>query len=78
MRVNPSEMFTETKDVWLERKSIATKLSGTLKVSRDVNVNSLYNYPMVGTAADVFKMALLDLKNLFLSDFYMSNFIGRI
>jgi DNA polymerase I-like protein with 3'-5' exonuclease and polymerase domains len=40
--------------------------------------NPLYNYPVQGTAADVFKMALFDLKNLFLSDFYMSNFIGRI
>jgi DNA polymerase-1 len=40
---------------------IATGLIRTLKVSEDVNVNSLYNYPVQGTAADGFKRALLEL-----------------
>jgi len=38
---------------------IATNLGRTLKVGEDVNDNSLYNYPVQGTAADGFKRALL-------------------
>jgi DNA polymerase I-like protein with 3'-5' exonuclease and polymerase domains len=40
---------------------IGTGLGRTLKVSDDVNENSLYNYPVQGTAADGFKRALLEL-----------------
>jgi DNA polymerase-1 len=40
---------------------IATGLGRTLKVSDDANENSLYNYPVQGTAADGFKRALLEL-----------------
>ena len=38
---------------------ISTKLGRTRKVSKDENVNSLYNYPVQGTAADGFKLALI-------------------
>ncbi len=31
----------------------------TLGVSKDSNINSLYNYPVQGTAADGFKLALI-------------------
>ena len=40
---------------------IATKLGRTLKVTKDANANSLINYPVQGTAADGFKMALIHL-----------------
>lgn len=40
---------------------VSTKLGRTLKVSNDVKVNSLYNYPVQGTAADGFKLALINL-----------------
>ncbi len=40
---------------------ISTKLGRTRKVSKDENVNSLYNYPVQGTAADGFKLALIEL-----------------
>ena len=33
----------------------------TLKVNKDANANSLINYPVQGTAADGFKMALIRL-----------------
>jgi DNA polymerase I len=39
--------------------AISTTLGRRLKVSKDVNVNSLYNFPVQGTAADGFKMALI-------------------
>lgn len=44
-----------------ENGFIATKLGRTLKVSKDTNENSLYNYPVQGTAADGFKRALIEL-----------------
>ena len=40
---------------------ISTRLGRTLKASEDTKVNSLYNYPVQGTAADGFKLALLEL-----------------
>jgi len=40
---------------------VSTKLGRTLKIAKDVNVNSLVNYPVQGTAADGFKMALIYL-----------------
>ena len=40
---------------------VSTALGRTLKVYSDVNVNSLYNYPVQGTAADGFKLALIYL-----------------
>jgi hypothetical protein len=40
---------------------ISTALGRTLKISNDVKVNSLYNYPVQGTAADGFKIALINL-----------------
>ena len=40
---------------------VSTKLGRTLKVTKDSNVNSLYNYPVQGTAADGFKLALINL-----------------
>ena len=45
----------------LEGGVISTVLGRTLKVSSDVKVNSLYNYPVQGTAADGFKLALMNL-----------------
>jgi DNA polymerase I-like protein with 3'-5' exonuclease and polymerase domains len=42
---------------------VSTKLGRTLKVSKDANINSLYNYPVQGTAADGFKLALIYLDN---------------
>ena len=45
----------------LEGGVISTALGRTLKVSSDVKVNSLYNYPVQGTAADGFKLALINL-----------------
>ena len=45
----------------LEGGVISTALGRTLKVSSDVKVNSLYNYPVQGTAADGFKLALIKL-----------------
>ena len=44
-----------------EKGTISTKLGRSLKVPQDVNINSLYNYPVQGTSADGFKMALIDL-----------------
>ena len=40
---------------------VSTILGRTVKVSNDVKVNSLYNYPVQGTAADGFKLALINL-----------------
>lgn len=40
---------------------ISTALGRTRKIYSDVNVNSLYNYPVQGTAADGFKLALICL-----------------
>ena len=48
----------------LEGGVISTKMGRTLKFSSDVKVNSLYNYPVQGTAADGFKLALIDLNDL--------------
>jgi DNA polymerase-1 len=48
----------------LEGGVISTALGRTLKISNDVKVNSLYNYPVQGTAADGFKLALIDLNDL--------------
>jgi len=45
----------------IESGSISTKMGRTLKVSKDVNINSLCNDPLHGTAADGFKIALIDL-----------------
>jgi len=45
----------------LEGGVISTALGRTLKISNDVKVNSLYNYPVQGTAADGFKLALIYL-----------------
>ena len=45
----------------LEGGVISTALGRTLKISNDVKVNSLYNYPVQGTAADGFKIALINL-----------------
>jgi DNA polymerase I-like protein with 3'-5' exonuclease and polymerase domains len=45
----------------LEGGVISTALGRNLKFSNDVKVNSLYNYPVQGTAADGFKLALIDL-----------------
>jgi DNA polymerase I-like protein with 3'-5' exonuclease and polymerase domains len=45
----------------LEGEVISTALGRTLKVSNDVKVNSLYNYPVQGTASDGFKIALINL-----------------
>ena len=45
----------------LEGGVISTKMGRTLKVSNDVKLNSLYNYPVQGTAADGFKLALINL-----------------
>jgi DNA polymerase-1 len=38
---------------------VSTELGRTLGVSKDSNINSLYNYPVQGTAADGFKLALI-------------------
>jgi DNA polymerase-1 len=40
---------------------ISTSLGRRLKVNKDTNPNSLINYPVQGTAADGFKMALIRL-----------------
>jgi DNA polymerase-1 len=45
----------------LKEGFVSTELGRVLKVSKDVNVNSLYNYPVQGTAADGFKIALINL-----------------
>ena len=45
----------------LEGGVISTALGRILKFSSDVKVNSLYNYPVQGTAADGFKIALIDI-----------------
>lgn len=41
---------------------ISTMLIRSLKVSKDANINSLYNYPVQGTAADGFKLTLIYLE----------------
>ncbi|MDB4303636.1 DNA polymerase, partial [Desulfosarcina sp.] len=41
--------------------AVSTPLGRTLKVDKNTNVNSLVNYPVQGTAADGFKMALIIL-----------------
>lgn len=38
---------------------ISTKLGRRIKVNREPNINSLYNFPVQGTAADGFKIALI-------------------
>ena len=38
---------------------VSTELGRTLGVSKGSNINSLYNYPVQGTAADGFKLALI-------------------
>jgi DNA polymerase I-like protein with 3'-5' exonuclease and polymerase domains len=48
----------------LEGGGISTALGRTLKVSNDMKVNSLYNYPVQGTAADGFELALINLDDL--------------
>ena len=48
----------------LEGGGISTALGRTLKVSKDMKVNSLYNYPVQGTAADGPKLALINLDDL--------------
>jgi DNA polymerase-1 len=45
----------------LKNGVVSTALGRTLKISNDVKVNSLYNYPVQGTAADGFKLALINL-----------------
>ena len=40
---------------------VSTKLGRRLKIAKDANVNSLFNFPVQGTAADGFKMALIHL-----------------
>jgi len=40
---------------------VSTPLGRALKVNKDTNPNSLINYPVQGTAADGFKMALIRL-----------------
>jgi len=45
----------------LEGGVVFTPLGRSLKVSSDVKINSLYNYSVQGTAADGFKIALIDL-----------------
>ena len=40
---------------------VSTKLGRKLTVPKDVNINSLYNYPVQGTAAEGFKIALIYL-----------------
>jgi DNA polymerase I-like protein with 3'-5' exonuclease and polymerase domains len=45
----------------LNSGDLSTKLGRRLKVSKDTKVNSLYNYPVQGTAADGFKRALIEL-----------------
>ena len=41
--------------------AISTPLGRTLNVDKDANVNSLINFPVQGTAADGFKLALIEL-----------------
>ena len=41
--------------------TISTPLGRTLKVPKDANVNSLINFPVQATAADGFKVALIEL-----------------
>jgi len=45
----------------LENGVITTAMGRALKVAKDTNVNSLFNYPVQGTAADGFKLALIRL-----------------
>jgi len=45
----------------LDGGTISTPLGRALKVAKDVNVNSLINFPVQGTAADGFKLALIEL-----------------
>ncbi len=40
---------------------VSTELGRLLKVTKDTKVNSLLNYPVQGTAADGFKLTLIDL-----------------
>ncbi|BBO76179.1 hypothetical protein DSCW_35960 [Desulfosarcina widdelii] len=42
---------------------VSTPLGRRLKVNKDTNPNSLINYPVQGTAADGFKMALIRLED---------------
>ena len=41
--------------------AISTRLGRTMKVSEDTKINSLYNHPVQGAAADGFKLALIEL-----------------
>jgi len=45
----------------LDAGTISTPLGRTLKIGKDANVNSLINFPVQGTAADGFKLALIEL-----------------
>ena len=45
----------------LENGSLSTPLGRRLKVDKESNPNSLINYPVQGTAADGFKLALINL-----------------
>ena len=52
-------LFTVTKDERGESGLSQPKLGRSLKVTQDVNVNSLYNFPIQGTAADILKKSLV-------------------
>ncbi|MGV7223329.1 MAG: DNA polymerase, partial [Nitrospinales bacterium] len=45
----------------LKNGVISTGLGRSLKVAKDANINSLFNYPVQGAAADGFKVALNEL-----------------
>jgi DNA polymerase-1 len=45
----------------LNNGAISTAIGRRLKVTKDSNVNSLINFPVQGTAADGFKLALINL-----------------
>jgi len=45
----------------LDSGVVSTPLGRALKVAKDANANSLMNYPVQGTAADGFKMVLIEL-----------------
>ena len=45
----------------LKNGVISTGLGRSLKVAKDANINSLFNYPVQGAAADGFKLALNEL-----------------
>jgi len=45
----------------LENKKSSTKLGRILKVTQKTNINPIFNYPVQGTAAEGFKLALVYL-----------------